>query len=202
MEASVVDNSDGSYSVSYTPKEPGAYSVWVCVKAQHVKVRRPLTGFIWKCLLSSFVVSAAENFMFKWLKVTMRRGVACSSQRTASGLSTSSWQIQSTRTKFSSGRNKLNRPPLTALMSNVYPLGCLISERRVIPILWFNVELCQRRLTDSTCLSLQGSPFVLNVKRKLRRHTGTFHCCSFCSSGGDKEARCGCPGTMPGTHKT
>ncbi|XP_070832370.1 E3 ubiquitin-protein ligase TRIM45 [Chaetodon trifascialis] len=83
VEAAVVDNSDGSYSVSYTPKEPGAYSVWVCVKAQHVK----------------------------------------------------------------------------------------------------------------------GSPFILNVKRKLRRHSGTFHCCSFCSSGGAKEARCGCPGTMPGGFK-
>lgn len=48
---------------------------------------------------------------------------------------------------------------------------------------------------------LQGSPFILNVKRKLRHHSGTFHCCSFCSSGGAKEARCGCPGTMPGSHK-
>lgn len=38
MEAAVVDNSDGSYSVSYTPMEPGPYSVWVCVKALHVKV--------------------------------------------------------------------------------------------------------------------------------------------------------------------
>ncbi|XP_010732353.2 tripartite motif-containing protein 45 [Larimichthys crocea] len=83
VETSVVDNSDGSYSVSYTPKEPGTYSVWVCVKAQHVK----------------------------------------------------------------------------------------------------------------------GSPFMLNVKRKFRRHSGTFHCCSFCSSGGSKEARCGCPGTMPGGFK-
>ncbi|XP_030643452.1 tripartite motif-containing protein 45 [Chanos chanos] len=80
LEASVVDNNDGSYSVSYTPVEPGPYSVWVCVKAQHVK----------------------------------------------------------------------------------------------------------------------GSPFVLAVKRKFRRHRGTFHCCSFCSSGGAKEARCACPGTMPG----
>ncbi|XP_071763731.2 E3 ubiquitin-protein ligase TRIM45 [Centroberyx gerrardi] len=80
VETTVVDNNDGSYGVSYTPAEPGAYSVWVCVKAQHVK----------------------------------------------------------------------------------------------------------------------GSPFVLNVKRKFRRHRGTFHCCSFCSSGGAKEARCGCPGTMPG----
>ncbi|TRY96161.1 hypothetical protein DNTS_028352, partial [Danionella cerebrum] len=78
LEASVVDNNDGSYGVSYTPAEPGPYSVWVCVKAQHV----------------------------------------------------------------------------------------------------------------------QGSPFVLNVKRKLRRHCGIFHCCSFCSSGGAKEALCGCPGTM------
>ncbi|XDV30667.1 hypothetical protein PO909_033530 [Leuciscus waleckii] len=80
VEVSVVDNSDGSYGVSYTPAEAGLYSVWVCVKAQHV----------------------------------------------------------------------------------------------------------------------QGSPFVLNVKRKFRRHCGVFHCCSFCSSGGAKEARCGCTGTMPG----
>ncbi|XP_069569517.1 E3 ubiquitin-protein ligase TRIM45 [Brachyistius frenatus] len=83
MATTVADNNDGSYSVSYTPAELGAYSVWVCVKAQHIK----------------------------------------------------------------------------------------------------------------------GSPFILNVKRKLRRHSGTFHCCSFCSSGGAKEARCGCPGTMPGGFK-
>ncbi|KAL3056015.1 hypothetical protein OYC64_018674 [Pagothenia borchgrevinki] len=83
MESTVVDNSDGSYSVSYTPEETGAYSVWVCVKAQHVK----------------------------------------------------------------------------------------------------------------------GSPFPLNVKRKFRHHVGTFHCCSFCSGGGFKEARCSCAGTMPGGFK-
>nr|XP_061799576.1 E3 ubiquitin-protein ligase TRIM45-like [Nerophis lumbriciformis] len=80
LESTVVDNNDGSYKISYTPDEAGMYSVWVCVKAQHVK----------------------------------------------------------------------------------------------------------------------GSPFVLNVKKKPRTHTGMFHCCSFCSSGGAKEARCGCPGTMPG----
>ncbi|KAM6969966.1 E3 ubiquitin-protein ligase TRIM45 [Aplochiton taeniatus] len=80
VEATVVDNHDGSYSVSYRPVVPGLYSVWVCVKAKHVK----------------------------------------------------------------------------------------------------------------------GSPSVLNVKRKVRRHHGVFHCCSFCSSRGSKEARCGCTGTMPG----
>lgn len=83
VEATIIDNSNGSYSVSYTPEEPGVYSVWVCVKTQHIK----------------------------------------------------------------------------------------------------------------------GSPFVLTVKRKFRRHCGTFHCCSFCSSGGAKEARCGCAGTMPGGFK-
>ncbi|XP_075886986.1 E3 ubiquitin-protein ligase TRIM45 [Nelusetta ayraudi] len=83
VKTTVVDSSDGSYRVSYTPVEPGLYSVWVCVKARHVK----------------------------------------------------------------------------------------------------------------------GSPFTLDVKRKLRLHSGTFHCCSFCSSGGAKEARCGCPGTMPGGFK-
>ncbi|XP_062862540.1 E3 ubiquitin-protein ligase TRIM45 [Trichomycterus rosablanca] len=80
VETTVMDNNDGSYAVSYTPMEPGSYSVWVCVKAQHVK----------------------------------------------------------------------------------------------------------------------GSPFRLTVKRKFQRHRGIFHCCSFCSSGGVKEARCGCAGTMPG----
>lgn len=38
VEAKVVDNGDGSYGVSYTPLKPGSYSVWICVKAQHIKV--------------------------------------------------------------------------------------------------------------------------------------------------------------------
>ncbi|XP_035264124.1 tripartite motif-containing protein 45 [Anguilla anguilla] len=83
VEATVADNGDGSYGVSYVPAEPGPYSVWVCVKAQHVK----------------------------------------------------------------------------------------------------------------------GSPFVLAVQRKFRRHRGTFHCCSFCSSRGAKDARCGCGGSMPGGYQ-
>ncbi|KAM6955850.1 E3 ubiquitin-protein ligase TRIM45 isoform 1-T1 [Lycodopsis pacificus] len=83
LETTVADNSDGSYRASYAAGDTGAYSVWVCVGAQHVK----------------------------------------------------------------------------------------------------------------------GSPFLLHVKRKSRRHGGTFHCCSFCSSGGAKEARCGCTGTMPGGFK-
>ncbi|KAG7502617.1 tripartite motif-containing protein 45 [Solea senegalensis] len=59
----------------------------------------------------------------------------------------------------------------------------------------FSVRVCVR------AQHVKGSPFILNVKRKTRRHAGTFHCCSFCSSGGSKEARCGCPGTMPGGFK-
>lgn len=34
----VQDNKDGTYGVSYTPKEPGVYKVLVCVKEQHVQV--------------------------------------------------------------------------------------------------------------------------------------------------------------------
>ncbi|XP_075761200.1 E3 ubiquitin-protein ligase TRIM45 isoform X2 [Pelodiscus sinensis] len=44
---------------------------------------------------------------------------------------------------------------------------------------------------------VQGSPFTLTVKNKFRKHQGVFHCCSFCSSGGQKAARCACGGTMP-----
>ncbi|XP_069745312.1 E3 ubiquitin-protein ligase TRIM45 isoform X2 [Narcine bancroftii] len=45
---------------------------------------------------------------------------------------------------------------------------------------------------------VQGSPFTITVASKSREHVGIFHCCTFCSSGGQKDARCGCKGTMPG----
>ncbi|NXE21162.1 TRI45 protein, partial [Ardeotis kori] len=47
---------------------------------------------------------------------------------------------------------------------------------------------------------VQGSPFTLMVK-KFREHRGVFHCCTFCSSGGQKAARCACGGTMPGGYQ-
>ncbi|NWV27988.1 TRI45 protein, partial [Origma solitaria] len=43
---------------------------------------------------------------------------------------------------------------------------------------------------------VQGSPFTLVVKHKFREHQGVFHCCAFCSSGGQKAA-----GTMPGGYQ-
>ncbi|PIO12163.1 hypothetical protein AB205_0132530, partial [Aquarana catesbeiana] len=43
-----------------------------------------------------------------------------------------------------------------------------------------------------------GSPFNVTVKGTPRSHPGIYHCCTFCSSGGQKDARCGCGGTMPG----
>lgn len=68
----------------------------------------------------------------------------------------------------------------------MFPLGC---SHFSVFVYWL----------FSFCVFVQGSPFILNVKKKFRRHSGKFHCCCFCSSGGAKEARCGCPGTMPGT---
>ncbi|KAJ8784762.1 hypothetical protein J1605_008113 [Eschrichtius robustus] len=38
VKTMVHDNKDGTYYVSYTPKEPGIYTVFVCVKEQHVQV--------------------------------------------------------------------------------------------------------------------------------------------------------------------
>ncbi|XP_066124278.1 E3 ubiquitin-protein ligase TRIM45 isoform X4 [Saccopteryx bilineata] len=45
---------------------------------------------------------------------------------------------------------------------------------------------------------VQGSPFTVTVRKRHRSHQGMFHCCTFCSSGGQKTARCACGGTMPG----
>ncbi|XP_069697561.1 E3 ubiquitin-protein ligase TRIM45 isoform X2 [Periplaneta americana] len=47
---------------------------------------------------------------------------------------------------------------------------------------------------------IKGSPFHVCVCT-MRPHQGTFHCCSFCSSGGSKDATCGCGGKMPGGYR-
>ncbi|KAM7066661.1 LOW QUALITY PROTEIN: E3 ubiquitin-protein ligase TRIM45 [Acridotheres tristis] len=44
------------------------------------------------------------------------------------------------------------------------------------------------------------SPFTLMVEHKFREH-GVFHCCTFCSSGGQKSAHCACGATMPGGYQ-
>ncbi|XP_053226890.1 tripartite motif-containing protein 45 isoform X1 [Podarcis raffonei] len=48
---------------------------------------------------------------------------------------------------------------------------------------------------------VQGSPFTMIVKNKFRPHRGVFHCCTFCSSGGQKAAQCACAGVMPGGYQ-
>lgn len=45
---------------------------------------------------------------------------------------------------------------------------------------------------------VKGSPFMISVRPRGKKHRGIFHCCTFCSSGGKKHVRCGCGGTMPG----
>lgn len=56
-------------------------------------------------------------------------------------------------------------------------------------------------LSISVCIKgrhIKGSPFTVTVRGTSRQHCGIYHCCTFCSSGGQKDARCGCGGTMPG----
>ncbi|XP_069491872.1 E3 ubiquitin-protein ligase TRIM45 [Ambystoma mexicanum] len=58
--------------------------------------------------------------------------------------------------------------------------------------------------TVGVCINghhVQGSPFLLTVKSKFRKHQGVFHCCTFCSSRGQKDARCACGGSMPGGYQ-
>ncbi|KAG6454003.1 tripartite motif-containing protein 45 [Manduca sexta] len=47
---------------------------------------------------------------------------------------------------------------------------------------------------------IKGSPFPC-AARVRKTHSGQFHCCSFCSSGGRRDAVCGCGATMPGGYK-
>ncbi|KAF9798434.1 hypothetical protein SFRURICE_010021 [Spodoptera frugiperda] len=47
---------------------------------------------------------------------------------------------------------------------------------------------------------IKGSPFAC-CARAGAAHWGTFHCCAFCSSGGQRDAVCGCGGRMPGGYQ-
>ncbi|XP_013777258.1 tripartite motif-containing protein 45-like [Limulus polyphemus] len=48
---------------------------------------------------------------------------------------------------------------------------------------------------------IKGSPFPLIVYPPGKRHTGLYHCCSFCSSGGSRDAHCACNGQIPGGYQ-
>ena len=46
---------------------------------------------------------------------------------------------------------------------------------------------------------IKESPFVVMVESPCGNvHTGTFHCCVYCSTRGNRNVTCGCGGTMPG----
>ena len=45
---------------------------------------------------------------------------------------------------------------------------------------------------------IRSSPFLVTVLPQGSRHTGVFHCCSWCSSKGKKHVRCGCGSRMSG----
>ncbi|XP_049871028.1 tripartite motif-containing protein 45 [Pectinophora gossypiella] len=47
---------------------------------------------------------------------------------------------------------------------------------------------------------IKGSPFPC-AARVSKAHTGQFHCCAFCSSGGRRDATCGCGASMGGGYK-
>lgn len=47
---------------------------------------------------------------------------------------------------------------------------------------------------------IKGSPFAC-CARAGAAHWGTYHCCTFCSSGGKKDVTCGCGGQMPHGYK-
>ncbi|OWR45195.1 hypothetical protein KGM_201569 [Danaus plexippus plexippus] len=47
---------------------------------------------------------------------------------------------------------------------------------------------------------IKGSPFSCSA-RLSKSHSGQFHCCSFCSSGGRRDATCGCGSSMGGGYK-
>ncbi|CAG5048314.1 unnamed protein product [Parnassius apollo] len=44
---------------------------------------------------------------------------------------------------------------------------------------------------------IKGSPFAC-AARVFKSHSGQFHCCTFCSTGGRRDIACGCGATMPG----
>lgn len=65
------DNKDGTYCVSYTPKEPGVYTVLVCVREQHVRVSRTFACPPWPSLSLLPLASTISGCR------DMSRGISC-----------------------------------------------------------------------------------------------------------------------------
>ncbi|XP_012284516.1 tripartite motif-containing protein 45 isoform X2 [Orussus abietinus] len=73
------------------------------------------------------------------------------------------------------------------------------SPVEILSLSAFIVERLQSLGVGSGSESFEGSPGGRSAS--MHRHTGVYHCCTFCSSGGRKEAACACNGTMPGGYK-
>ncbi|XP_013174635.1 PREDICTED: uncharacterized protein LOC106123044, partial [Papilio xuthus] len=51
------------------------------------------------------------------------------------------------------------------------------------------------------CARHTNSELTIYCATCQQSHAGQFHCCTFCSSGGRRDVRCGCGATMPGGYK-
>ncbi|KAK6622761.1 hypothetical protein RUM43_008604 [Polyplax serrata] len=79
---------------------------------------------------------------------------------------------------------------------------CVVDQQNGVYLISFTPDT-----SEKMCLSvsirgvpIKGSPFPVRVRAESV-HEGTFHCCTFCSSGGNKNVVCGCGGRMPGGYQ-
>lgn len=61
--------------------------------------------------------------------------------------------------------------------------------------------LNEKRNEDYETCSNESQDDILQGVNNRITHNGVYHCCTFCSSGGKKEATCACGGTMPGGYR-
>lgn len=56
-------------------------------------------------------------------------------------------------------------------------------------------------LRTSSSKNIENSVENVTGIGKTPKHTGIYHCCTFCSSGGKKDTTCACKSTIPGGYK-
>ncbi|XP_076626566.1 uncharacterized protein LOC143344413 [Colletes latitarsis] len=88
------------------------------------------------------------------------------------------------------------------LLDAIFLINELISDGSDVEVLSLASTIIKRlKVLGVYNILMENSTEGARISILQPPHTGIYHCCTFCSSGGKKEAVCGCGGTMPGGYR-
>ncbi|XP_014227281.1 tripartite motif-containing protein 45-like [Trichogramma pretiosum] len=146
---------------------------------------------------------AALDFVLKdgWQQRTTTTTKSPPEQRSRSSASTQSREARQRILEYS----RLKRAKY--LMEAIFIAEDLLANGSVVEILSLKRIILKRLrflgldVDDSDAPDGRSDRVKSATTNTTTMHSGIFHCCTFCSSGGKKDVACACGGTMPGGYR-